>query len=204
MARTNTFARDIKVATAGLEPEAISALLAKTAREALAEAQASGEFPDNYVTSVNGHVGARIESVTPPGPIVLTGIWWPEILSYGIVFAEDRSPVKSGRYKRSWFVMANGSQTIDYAGIPVSAECIITNDQPYSRRIEIGRQKVNVPPGIVEDLVSALRRRFGDMISVQRKFINLEGAYRLKGGRARRKRSEHVVTYPAAIIQMRL
>jgi hypothetical protein len=202
VAKTNTFARDIKVATAGLEPEAIAALLAKTARAALAEAQASGEFPDSYVTSVNGRVGVQIESVTPPGPIVLTGLWWPEILSYGVAFAAERSPVRSGRYRRSWFVMANGSQASDYAAIPLAAECIITNDQPYSRRIEVGRQRVNVPPGIVEDLVSALRRRFGDLISVQRKFINLEGSYRLKGGR-RPRRGEHVVTYPAAIINMR-
>ena len=203
MARTNTFVRDIKVATAGLEPEAIKALLAQTARAALAEAQAEGAFPSRYVTSVNGRIGAGLESVTPPGPIVFSAIWWPEILIYGVAFAEQRSPVKSGRYKNSWFVMANGSVVDDYEAIQLGAECIITNDQPYSRRIEIGRQHVNVPPGIVEDLVSALRRRFGDLISVRRQFINLEGAYRLHRTQ-RRPRAQHEVTYPAAVINMGL
>jgi hypothetical protein len=204
MAKTQTFARDIKVATAGLEPEAISALLATAAREALAEAQAAGEFPRSYITSVNGQIGAPVESVKPPGPIVFTGNWWTEILTYGVSFAAERSPVKSGRYKSSWFAMADGSAVSDYEAIPLTAECIITNDQPYSRRIEVGRQKVNVPPGIVEDLVSALRRRYGDMISARRQFINLEGAYRLVRKSRRRGRGEHVVTYPAAILTMRL
>jgi hypothetical protein len=205
VARPQTFARDLKVATAGLEPEAISALLAKTARAALAKAQAAGEAPANYVRSVNGRIGAAEESVVPPGPIVYSFQWWPEIVTYALAFAEARSPVLSGRFKASWFVLVNGSQVTDFDEILFDAEVILTNDQPYARKLEIGRIRARVPPGIVEDTVSAVRRRFGDIISAQRKFINLAGAYRLKtsSGRRRDRQVGRVISYPAAVMTMR-
>jgi hypothetical protein len=186
MAITRTFARDLQVATAGLAPDEISKLLAQTAREALDDAQTAGEFPQRYITSVNGRVGGDIDQVEPPGPIVFTAIWWPEIIEAGLTFAEQRSPVRSGRYKSSWFVMVNGSRTDNFAAVPLDAEVIITNDQPYSRKIEVGAQRVNVPPGIVEDTISMLRRTFGDLISARRQFINLVGAYQLRTSATRR------------------
>lgn len=205
MARPQTFERDLKVATAGLEPDAIKALLVRTARVALSEAQGAREFPTQYITSVNGRVGRSELQVEPPGPIVYTAVWWPEILEYGLAFAAARSPVLSGRFKRSWFAMANGSQITNFAAIPLNAECIITNDQPYSRKIEVGHMHMSVPPGVVEDLVSALRRKFGNLISVRRQFIPLEGAYVLKRGSRRRRRARQggrTLSYPAAIITM--
>lgn len=213
MARTNTFERDIKVATAELEPAAISALLAKTAHEEVTKAQRAGEFPREYTSSVNGRIGALFESVVPPGPIVAVARWWPEVLEYGVAFAKARSPqgvaavptnVKRARranrraqlhYVDAWFVLANGEVVTEYDGIPLTAECIITNDRPYARKIEVGHQKVTVPPGIVEDLVSALRRKFGDLLTVRSKFIPLSGGWVTEDGRA--------ISYPSAVISMR-
>lgn len=205
MARPQTFERDLRVATAGLEPDAVRALLVRTALAALSEAQGAGEFPTQYITSVNGRVGGKEQSVEPPGPIVYTAVWWPEILEYGLTFAAARSPVLSGRFKRSWFAMENGSPVTNFAAIPLNAECIITNDQPYSRKIEVGHMHMSVPPGVVEDLVSALRRKFGNLITVRRKFISLEGAYLLKRGSRRQRRARQggrILSYPAAVIAM--
>jgi hypothetical protein len=92
MARPQTFARDLKIATAGLEPDAIKGLLVSTALQALSDAQNAREFPSQYITTVNDRVGASIQSVEPPGPIVYTAVWWPEILEYGLAFAAGRSP----------------------------------------------------------------------------------------------------------------
>jgi len=214
MPRPQTFERDLRVATAGLDPAAIAQLLAKTAREEIARAQAAGEFPRQYVSSVNGRLGASFESVVPPGPIVATANWWTDVLTYGVSFAQARSPKGSAlpagvrrragaratrrahiHYRDAWFVLANGALVTDYTGIPLDAECIITNDRPYARKIEIGHQKVSVPPGVVEDLVSVLRRRYGDLIAVNRKFIPLQGAWVLRDGKA--------ISYPAAVITMR-
>lgn len=193
MARLADFERELRVATAGLEPAAVSRYLAESARKALRNVQASGEAPLSYEVIVNGVRGASEDSVKPPGPIIYDFSWLPEVAEYGLAFCEARSPVLSGRYKKSWFVLVNGSL---WSGgfIPPDAELIITNDQPYSRKIEIGTIHVRVPPGIVESARQALMRRFGNIITVERRFIALAGAYQTRKGE---------LTYPALVIQQR-
>lgn len=205
MARPQAFARELQVATAGLQPDAIRALLAKTARQALAEAQAAGEAPESYVRVVNGRVGAPEESVEPPGPIVYLFSWLSDVATYALAFAEERSPVRSGRFKKSWFVMVNGRRVSSLANIPPDAEVIITNDQPYSRKIETGHMRMRVPPGIVEDARQAVMRRFGNIIVAQKRFINLAGAYVLKTNRQGKKdrRAGRELTYPALVVTSR-
>ena len=209
MAGMRAFERELKIATAGLEDEQIRKLLAQTAREALAEAQAAGEFPEQYIISVNGRIGGGEDTVVPPGPIVYTANWWQEILTYAMEFARQRSPVRSGDYKNAWFVMVNGTAVADFNAIPLTAECTLTNDMPYARKIEIGKMKMSVPPGVVEDTISAMRRRFGDLIRARRMFINLEGAYRLRHSsvvhhRHRAVQAGRTLTYPAAVLTLRL
>jgi hypothetical protein len=209
MARPQAFERELRLATAGLEPDAIAKLLAKTARQALAEAQAQGVTASTYVRTVNGREGVSEDSVVPPGPIVYTFNYLPEVATYALAYAEERSPVESGRFKRSWFVLANGSVVTDMAEIPLDAEIIVTNDEPYARKIEVGRTEagrpfvLRVPPGIVEDTRQAVLRRFGNVIRAERQFIPLAGAYRLhtshKSGRKDR-RAGRDVTYPALVI----
>lgn len=209
MARPQAFERELKLATAGLEPDAISALLAKTARAALAEAQAEGVAPTEYVKVVNGRVGASEESVEPPGPIVYAFNWLPQAATYALGYAEERSPVQSGRFKKNWFVMVNGSIASDLGAIPIDAEVIVTNDEPYSRKIEVGRTEsgrpfvVRVPPGIVEDTRQAVLRKFGNVIRADRRFISLAGAYSLRRSQGRRdRRAGHQVTYPALVLSL--
>lgn len=204
MARPQAFERELRIATAGLEPQAIAKLLAQTARKALAEAQAEGSAPERYVRVVNGRIGAPEDSVIPPGPIVYEFAWLSEVATYALAFARERSPVRSGRYKRSWFVMVNGTATRALDAIPSGAEVILTNDQPYSRKIEVGAMKMRVPPGVVEDTRQAVMRRFGNIVTAQRRFINLAGAYTLRqdGGRKDRAAGKQL-TYPALVLTMR-
>lgn len=181
MARPQAFERELKLATAGLEPAAISALLAQAAKQALVEAQSQGVAAREFVRSVNGRVGAPEESVIAPGPIVYSFNWLPEIAAYALAFVEERSPVASGRFRRSWFVMVNGALVTDFEAVPLDAEIIITNDQPYARKIEVGHMKMRVPPGIVEDAQQAVMRRYGNIVKARKRFINLSGAYVLSG-----------------------
>lgn len=211
----STFARDLRVATAGLEPDAIGKLLAKTARKALSEAQGAGEAPKHYVRVVNGQEGVSEDAVKPPGPIVYIFSWLPEIAEYALAFAKARSPVLSGRYRDSWFAMVNGEATEDIDNIPPDAELIITNDQPYSRKIDVGHMKMSVPPGIVEDMRQAVMRRFGNVITAQRRMISLGGAYTLAGvfrkgvrphartGLRKDTARGASLTYPALVVTMR-
>lgn len=204
MARPAAFERELRVATAGLEPAAISKLLAQTARKALADAQRAGEAPAKYVRSVNGRIGAAEESVVAPGPIIYQFDWLSEIAEYALTFARERSPVRSGRYKRSWFAMVNGRHVTDFSQIPPDAELVIVNDVPYARKVEVGAMKMRVPPGIVEDTRQAVMRRFGNLITARRAFIDLSGAYILKtdGGRKGRRAGDPL-TYPAVVIAHR-
>lgn len=199
MARPQAFERELRVATAGIEPEAISKLLAQTARNALAEVQANGQAPRHYERVVNGRRGAAEESVIPPGPIVYEFSWLPEIAEFALNFARERSPVLSGRYKRSWFAMVNGTVVADLDAMPPEAELIITNDQPYSRKIDVGAMKMRVPPGIAEDTRQAVMRRFGNIVQAERQFINLAGGYVLREGRG----AGTEVSYPAVVIRQR-
>jgi hypothetical protein len=181
MASLRAFERELKVATAGLEPQAINKLLAQTAHQALEEAQSAGEAPESFIRYVNGREGVAEESVEAPGPIVYVFSWLNEVAEYALAFAEARSPVLSGRYKSSWFAMVNGALWERGTLIAASAELIVTNDQPYHRKIDTGHMRMSVPPGIVEDARQAVMRRFGNVIQAQRRVITLGGAYVLAG-----------------------
>lgn len=195
---------DVRVGGIGIAPENLVAALAEGARAALAEVQASHQAPKTFVRYVNGREGASEESVILPGPILYNFSWLPEVAEYALAFARARSPVKSGRFRDSWFAMVNGAAVSDLTSIPPDAELIITNDQPYSRKIETGHMHMSVPPGIVEDTRQALMARFGNLITVQRKFISLGGAYVLKTpGRRRKSQVGRDLSYPAVVINTR-
>src|SRR4051794_12782640 len=94
-----TFARDLQLATAGLEPAAIAAQLARFARSELAGAIQRGEASRIYAKFVNGRAGAPEESVIPPGPILYVFSQWGPVLEYALKYLEGRSPKKSGKYQ---------------------------------------------------------------------------------------------------------
>lgn len=216
MARPQAFERELRLATAFLDPQNISRELAAFARQSLAQVQASGQASQFYEKSVNGRRGAAEETVVPPGPIVYDFSYLPEIAEFALEFARNRSPVDSGRYKGSWFVLVNGETVPDLSAIPDDAELVITNDQPYHRKIDVGAMKMRVPPGIVEDTRQAVMRRFGNVIRAERRFVNLasgrgdtEVPYILRRGSQRKGRTDKdrragaEMTYPALVITHR-
>lgn len=215
MARLKSIRRDLQLATEDLEPAAIQSALAQFARDSVREAIQAGEASDLYDIYVNGRAGASESTVVPPGPILYEFQWWKEIVEFGLAALVTRSPEKSGRYKRSWFAMVNGVVVSDYDAIPVEADVILTNNQPYSRKIEVGHMVMSVPPGVVEDCKRTIMGRFGNMITVKATMITLPGGYVLKGHfrkgvrpNARTKlrkdtQSGAQMTYPALALRMR-
>lgn len=208
MATAEVLERQLRVATASLQPEEISALLAKTARTALATAISAGEASPDYVKAVNGRLGAAEETVVAPGPIIYRFIYLEEAALFAVKYAETHSPVLSGRYRKSWFLMVNGAPWNRSAPIPIDAEMILVNDQPYHRKVEVGAMKMSVPPRIVEQTRQAVFARFGSgtakTVEAEIRFIQLRGGYVLKG-RARRGRKDRgagqPLTYPALILR---
>ncbi len=226
MAGLKFVGRDIRVASIGLSHQAIARRMAEVSRQAVAEAIARGEGTESRTTIVNGRVGAAEESVTPPGPIVVKFNWWEEVALYAIEFASARSPVDSGDYRDSWFVLADGEMVAPENIPPAARMIVVTNDKPYHRKIDVGHMRnMSVPPGIIEDTRQAVNGRYGNMVLAEVGFVELAGGYILKGrqyssakkfsahirhnrGRAvatKRKDSKRgqAMTYPAVEISLR-
>ncbi|TPJ60826.1 hypothetical protein [Mesorhizobium sp. B2-6-1] len=203
MASFATFERDLKVATAGLEPAAINAAVAKFAREEIARVVASGEGSPNFDRYVNGRAGAAEESVQAPGPILYVFNWWADIITAALEELVKRSPRKSGRYARSFLVVVGGRTVVtDFTKLRGDAEVIIFNPQPYTRRIETGSMSLSVPARHFETARGALRRRFGNSYRVEMKFVEVPSGistmapYRLRTG----ERAGAMLTYPALVM----
>ncbi len=217
MARISTFAKDLQLATAGIKPENIARELAKFARSENAKAIQEGEGSERYEIYVNGRLGAAEETVVPPGPILYVYHWWREIVEFTLQSLVERSPDKSGRYKRSWFVMTAGGRVKggNFDTLPMNADVIFCNDQPYSRKIDVGHMRMSVPPGVVEDVRKMVMAKFGNMVSSRRTMIPLPNGYVLKGkfrrgyrqfARTKLRRDTQAgsqMTYPALVLTMK-
>lgn len=198
-----TFDRDLKLATAGLEPDAINGALAKFARAEIARVVASGEGSPSFDRYVNGRPGAAEESVQAPGPILYVFNWWTDVITAAIEELQKRSPRKSGRYRNAFLVVVGGRTVVtDYSKLRGDAEVIIFNPLPQTRKIETGSTSFSVPPRHFETAKGVLRRRFGNSYSVEMKFVNVPSGisasapYRLRTG----KKAGALLTYPALVL----
>lgn len=151
----------------------------------------------------DGHPSASEESVRPFGVITYQFNRMREVLSFALREAENESPVRSGRYYRSWFFMAQGAE-IGLDEVPAGVAITLTNDQPYARKIHVGAKGFEryANPGIVEKVRQAVMRRYGAVVSAEVTFINLAGAHTLQRSSGRRKSRQKgaALTYPALIL----
>jgi hypothetical protein len=215
MARLQTFAKDIQLATAAIAPAAINAALAQFAQQELASAISSGEASPDYDRYVNGNLGAPESSVQAPGPILYVFNWWTDIVEYALQTLVQKSPVRSGRYQESWIIRANGQQVSSPKDIGIAALVEITNVQPYHRKIDVGHMHMSVPHQLIESTRQQVNRIWGNMITANRTMILLPGGYILKGHfsrgvrpHSRTKLGKDVaagqpMTYPTLSMQMR-
>jgi hypothetical protein len=180
MARLQAFERELRVATRDLDPDQISKMLAATAKEALANAIRSDEASPNYRRYVNGQADLGEEQVRAPGPIVYEFSYQSEIALFALDWAAKNSPVWSGDYRHSWYVLVDGAP-VDPAAIPPGATMLITNDRPYARKIDVGHMRLSVPPGIIERMRQVVLGRYGNIVSVNGKAVRLAGGYVLRG-----------------------
>lgn len=206
MAGFETFDRDIRLATAGLEQAAISAELAKFARSELSGAIARREASPVYARFVNGRLGASEDEVEAPGPILYVFSWWDQIIKVALDYLQQRSPKgPTGRYSKSFIVMVNGRIGTRGQQIQATDEVIVTNRLPYTRKIQVGAMKMSVPPGIFDDARRHLHRHLGrDLVEVRVRFLNLPNPYILKNsqGTRRDRQAGMPLTYPALVMNV--
>lgn len=131
------------------------------------------------------------EQVKPFGLIVYRFDRMREVASFALREAEEASPVLSGRYKQSWFLML-GTQEIGLNQIPASATIILTNDQPYSRKINVGAkgfEKYMIPAGVVERVRQKVRQRYGSVVTAKVEYLQFPGGGHVLKNSLRSKRS---------------
>lgn len=198
MARFETFARDIQLATAGISQEAISAELATFAKLEVARVIKTGEGSANYTRFVDGIEGAPEESVEAPGPILYQFAWWDEVITTALSELVARSPRRSGRYVNSFVVLASQQIVSGYSDISGAAEVVIFNAQPYTRKIEVGAMTMSVAPRHFDRARSALVRKFGanGSFRIDIRFLNIASGihplvpYVLKGEYGRHRSAQ--------------
>lgn len=193
-----------------VSPAKAGAAMARYAKRELAKAIAAGASP-YYETYVGGVKGRPETSVRPPEAIVYEFINWPIVIKSALEELRKRAPRRSGTYAASFLVLANQTPVIngDYSKIPVDAEVIIFNVQPYTRRIEVG---ANNSKGKRHFDLSrlAVNRRFRGAFRAETRFLNIAGGvhplvpYILKKSQGRRKdrQAGSPITYPAMVINV--
>jgi hypothetical protein len=204
MARS-AFERVIELQLARFGPDRAKALHIEIARRGLAEFLGSLQEKPEVEIIVDGHRVSSETAVRPFGVIVYHFLRMAEIGRYAIAQARQLSPKESGRYQKSWFLLADNSEVSETA-IPANVrELVLTNDQPYARKIQVrGARLAGVPPGIVERIRQLVLRRYSGQVTANIQYLTLAGGYRLKRPRRRRGRLEHELTYPALVLTPRV
>lgn len=202
------FQRDISFAPSGVGGQAVARELAAFAREAVAQAIREGQATGQYIRTVNGRIGADESHVQTPGPIIYQFDWLRYAVDDALAAFRRLAPARSGRYRRSFFVTVNGQATsVDQ--IPIGASAVITNDQPYTRKIEVGSEGFEDYAGLFETVRKHIGREYRGLIRGKVLFIRLVGGYVLKGdgrpGKVRRDRAPgQPLTYPALVLDSAL
>lgn len=214
--RIDSIERDIAVMLdETVSPEARSLHLAQFAREQLAQAQqvnqqALGSVPP-HETFVDGKPGAAVETVRPDGVIVFEFEMLQDIFAAIGEMLVRASPIRTGRYSRSFLFLADGVVVEPGAVVPEASEYLFVNTMPYSRKIERGLSSQS-PDGVFQAVAAVASRRYSNLASITYAFVTLQtgmiddwartsSARRLAGRRKSKAAAEWLRRQPAIKIR---
>lgn len=210
-----------------LSPEAQSKRLAQIARRELDGLVSAGRASKSYRRFVDGREGAAEETVAPAphGRIVYRFNHLGAVVTFALSFLKQRSPAPSGRaarpaqgkhgaYRDSFYVGVNGrfilAANFNPDAVSPGAEIVIGNLNAYSRKVDVqlvGLESLafSVPAGLFDDAVTAIRARYGSLVTVKRVYtMSFPGQYLLKRAQRHRRRIGKPVESPALIITPRV
>ena len=203
------FERVIKLNLDRFSPEAARQKHIEIAKAALERFLGGETSRPGIEYIVDGHPAANEDAVQPFGVITYRIQRLRKACALALAQAQLLSPVghdppdpHPGLYKKSWFFLVNGRETA-LADVPENADqVILTNDQPYSRKINVGFKGFEryVPPGICEKVRLLVRKEYGKIIDVRVDYITLAGGYRLVRPIKHGRHLEHELTYPSVIL----
>ncbi|MBP2291047.1 hypothetical protein [Azospirillum rugosum] len=205
--RSVSFDRVVRTIIQGAEQTVQRALVDRVKRE-LGRVEAEAR-PDSHERWIDRHRGAPIEAISPYGVAYFEFSYIPTIIGFAASLLRESSPVDFVNpddkvYRDSHAVFVHGDQ----AGIlregadlsfltkfDQSEEFIVTDLQPYARRIEIPRRNgqpfsKQAPKGVYQICTSAVARRFARTVSARFVWVKFSG-------------QEGTEAYPAMSIQAR-
>jgi len=191
--------RDIALFLGELSPAQRSKQFAELARVHIDDAKQTntkvlGREPPS-TTYVDGQAGAALESVRN---VIFTEF---ELIGETLVWIADQleqnSPVKTGRYKWSHIVLADGVEVDPSTQIKMADEFVFINTQPYARKIERGLSS-QAPDGVYQAVAVMARRRFGNVARITFSYRTVIGGT-IIGGRAGDRSSQR---NPAIIVRI--
>lgn len=178
----------LKQATVSVMPPNAEKEFAAFARRCLADTLASGQVAPMYDRYVNGQLGRSEEQVKLPGKIIYIFHSWKPAIELAIEELRRRiptGPARNGHYRDSFIVAVGGHRVTDFQSIPIDAEVLIFNPEPYTRKLQ-------TRPGTGFRHFDSARRilntQFKGLFSAELQFLNISGGidqrvpYILKGG----------------------
>ena len=167
-----------------LSPEAQSQALAELAKSALVDAQTVNEQAVGravaHQTFVDGVAGAPETSVRPDGTILYEFELVEELLVWIGEQLVLHAPVKSGRFAKSFVMLADGEEVTLGDKLVDAVEYVFTNTQPYARKIEGDDNRApespQAPDGVFEVVAKQANQRFGNIAKITFGLRSLEGA----------------------------
>jgi hypothetical protein len=176
-------------ADANLSPRALSARLEAVAIEARTEAVAAGDAPPRWATFVDGRPADTEAGAHRSIEYQYNAL--PDVVTFALAFLRARSPVGHGTYRDSFYIGVDGrfvsAAQFSADSVPHTAEIVIGNTQPYSRKIDVqfnGTRALHftVPAGLFDDTVSAVKGRFGNILGTVKRVYDIDfpGKYRLQ------------------------
>ncbi len=181
-------------------PEAIRNRHVALARRGLAEYRARHPDKTQVKLEVDGHAATSEIEVQPFGRIayLIRSPVLAEAARYAATVARAISPVRTGRYRANWVILADRVEVEPGEIPPYARELVVVDTVPYARKIQLfGARLLGVPPGIVERVKEHVLQRYGRDVLTNIDYVHLEGGYVLKrppGGE---------MTYPALVMRSR-
>lgn len=203
MATSRAFTEVIDVFLRQYSPEEAKRRHIALAKKTLREFMARQPIKPQISIEVDGHHAQSESEVKPFGIIAYNISRISGIAQYALDEARRLSPQRSGRFRRSWFAMVNMAE-VDPATIAATSQFIITNDQPYFRKIHTGApgfKQYAIPHGIVQKVQVLVDKRYKKLVTTRIEFLTLQGGYVLQRHNKRKDRTRgQEMTYPALIV----
>ncbi len=232
--KVDSLARDIDVMiNETLSPEAQARAFADWAREQKVEMERTNRSAlgkeTRIDTIVNGVRGAPEASVTVPGTIVYEADVGLSIVAEALDMVRQHAPVKSGRFRNTILIYADGHEVPSVEAAEGAAEVAITSGVPYARKLEGQGATAENPKkwmssqaldGIFQAVSLLLKARYSRVASIKFSFVSVSGSSgmledwasatsftrkRFDGGgeRKTRARNEWLRRQPAVVIRFR-